>query len=275
MVNFFRRVFDFYLDASIHVALAVFCLAWLTGFFLDVSIDKDLAFFLFFGTIATYNFIKYGLEAEKYILVANRYHKNIQFLSLAALAFACYHAYFLKLNTWIGLGVLAILTGLYALPVLPKAKNLRSLSGFKIFPVALVWAGATVLLPIVQIDADISWDVQVEAVQRFLMVLALILPFEIRDLRFDAPDLQTIPQRYGIQKTKKIGIVLVVFLISMIFLKDNLEVNEIAVKAFIGITLIVALVLSEKKRSKYFASFWVELLPVTWFALTWVINNIT
>jgi len=273
-VNFFKRIFDFYLDASIHVALSVFCLVWLTGFALNIYIDKDFAFFLFFGTIASYNFIKYGLEAEKYILVANRYHKNIQFLSFAALAFACYHAYFLKLNTWVGLGVLAILTGLYAIPVLPKAKNLRSLSGFKIFPVALVWAGATVLLPIVQIDADISWDVQVEAVQRFLMVLALILPFEIRDLRFDAPDLQTIPQRYGIKKTKKIGIVLVVFLVSMTFLKDNLEVNEIAVKAFIGITLIVALVLSEKKRSKYFASFWVELLPVTWFALTWAIDSV-
>lgn len=274
-MNLFKRVFDFYLDASIHVALSVFCLVWLTGFALDISIDKDLAFFLFFGTIASYNFIKYGLEAEKYILVANRYHKNIQFLSFGALAFACYHSYFLKFDTWIGLGILAILTGLYALPVLPKAKNLRSLSGFKIFPVALVWAGATVLLPIVQIEADISWDAQIETVQRFLMVLALILPFEIRDLSFDAPELQTFPQRYGIKNTKKIGITLAVILILMTFLKDNLQVSEIVIKAFISLTLIVALLLSEKGRSKYFASFWVEFLPVTWFALTWAIDITT
>lgn len=274
-MNLFKRIFDFYLDASIHVALSVFCLVGLTGFSLDISIDKDLAFFLFFGTIASYNFIKYGLEAEKYFLVANRYHKNIQFLSFGALAFACYHACFLKFDTWVVLVILAALTGLYALPVLPEAKNLRSLSGFKIFPVALVWAGATVLLPIVQIEADISWDVQVETIQRFLMVLVLILPFEIRDLRFDAPELQTIPQRYGIKNTKKIGITLVVTLISMTFLKEDLQVSEIVIKTFISLTLIVALLLSEKGRSKYFASFWVELLPVTWFALTWAIDIAT
>ena len=66
-----------------------FVFVFLTGSILNIPIDEHLAFFLFFSTIASYNFIKYGLEAEKYILVANRYHKNIQFFSFIALGF-CY-----------------------------------------------------------------------------------------------------------------------------------------------------------------------------------------
>jgi len=272
-VNLLKRIFDFYLDASIHVALAVFCLVWLTGLILDIPIDKNLALFLLFGTIASYNFIKYGLEAEKYILVANRYHKNIQFISFIALAFGIYHAYFLSLQTWMALGVFAILTGLYALPVLPKAKNLRNLSGFKVFPVAMVWAGSTVILPVLQIGETIAWDVWVEALQRFLMVLILLLPFEIRDLQYDPADLRTIPQRYGVRTTRVIGIVWIVVLLLITFLKDDLQYFDLFIKVSICLSLGVVIALSAKRRSKYYASFWVEALPIFWWAVAILTYN--
>lgn len=271
-MKLFKRIFDFYLDASIHVAFAVFCLVWLTGIILDVPIDSDLAFFLFFGTIASYNFIKYGLEAEKYILVANRYHKNIQFFSFVALAFGLYHAYFLNLETWVGLGALAFLTGLYALPVLPKAKNLRSLSGFKVFPVALVWAGATVILPVLEIMGNLNWDDWVEAVQRFIIVLVLLLPFEIRDLQYDSLALRTIPQRFGIKVTKAIGITWIVILFLITFLKDDVEFLDLIIKIIISLTLVLVISLTGKDRSKYYASFWVEALPIFWWACAYFGN---
>ncbi|MBM1106074.1 hypothetical protein JQC67_08005 [Aurantibacter crassamenti] len=273
-MNVFRRIFDFYLDASIHVALSVYSLVWLSGYMLNISIDIDLALFLFFGSIASYNFVKYGLEAEKYILVANRYHKNIQFLSIIALGLACFHAYYLNYDTWIGLIVLSILTGLYAIPVLPHAKNLRSLSGFKIVVVALVWSGATVLLPIFQIESNINWDVEIETIQRFLMVLVLLLPFEIRDLRYDPPELKTVPQRYGVRNTKKIGVVLVVIILMLTFFKDNLQLIEILVKISLSLSLILAVLITSKTRSKYYASFWVESLPIFWLAIAWVLREI-
>jgi len=274
-VNVLKRIFDFYLDASIHVALAVFSMVYLTGLILHIPIDHNLALFLFFSTIASYNFIKYGLEAEKYILVANRYHKNIQFFSFIALGFGIYHGYFLTLNTWMAIAILAVLIGLYALPVLPKAKNFRSLSGFKIFPVGLVWAGTTVILPIIQVHGTIGWDSKVEFAQRFLMVLVLLLPFEIRDLKYDAPELRTLPQRYGVKNTKVIGAFLVIFILISTFFKDEIDFQKISIKAVIGITLLIALVMAERDRSKYFASFWVELLPVFWFALAWLVYEMT
>ncbi|MRI02372.1 hypothetical protein GH721_17635 [Kriegella sp. EG-1] len=269
-MNFLKRIYNFYLDASIHVALSVYCMVWLTSFTLSVPVDSNLALFLFFGTIASYNFVKYGLEAEKYILLANRYHKNIQFFSFVALVFVVYYAFGLNKETWETLIVLSIITGLYAIPVLPHAKNLRSLSGFKIIIVAIVWSGATVLLPVLQNGELISWDVVVESVQRLLMVLALMLPFEIRDLRYDPPELNTIPQRFGINNTKLIGVVLVLIIMLLTFLKDNLVNSEIVVKTFICLTLLMAILNSNKNKSKYYASFWVEALPILWLMLTWL-----
>lgn len=262
-----KRVFDFYLDASVHVALAVFCFVWLTGLLLNIPMSDHLAFFLLFSTIASYNFIKYGLEAEKYILVANRYHKNIQFFSFIALGFAIYHSCFLTKETWIGLGILAFLTGLYALPVLPNAKNFRSLGGFKVFPVALVWAGSTVILPLLEIGHDLGWDVWVEAVQRFLIVLVLMLPFEIRDLKYDSLEHRTIPQRFGVPKTRLIGISWTIIVFLLTFLKDDLGYFDLFIKTIICLTLAFVLILSHKDRSKYYATFWVEALPVVWWAI--------
>ncbi|MGY8915699.1 MAG: hypothetical protein ACKVJF_11540, partial [Flavobacteriales bacterium] len=204
-MKWLKQVFDFYLDASIHVALAVFAMTMVTCLILNISLDPNLAIFVFFGTIVGYNFVKYGVEAKKYLLVANSYHKNIQIFSFVAFFIAIYHAWFLNYAAWKCIAILVLLTTLYAIPVLPKAKNLRSLGGLKIVVVAIVWAGATVHLPVLAASGDLTWDVWVEAVQRFLFVLVLMVPFEIRDLKYDGPDLKTLPQLIGFLRTKMIG----------------------------------------------------------------------
>ncbi|MGB5819228.1 MAG: hypothetical protein WBG90_07055 [Saonia sp.] len=267
------RIFDFYLDASIHVALAVFCLLYVTTYFLNISIDEHLGYFTFFSTIACYNFVKYGVEAEKYILVANRYHKNIQFVSFIALGVALYHSYFFPLDMWIAFAILMGLTGLYALPVLPKAKNLRSFGGLKIFPVALVWTGTTVVLPLIAVDATISWDIWVESIQRFLLVLVLIMPFEIRDLKYDTFELNTLPQRYGAKKTKMFGGFLAIAFFFLTFLKDDLTQLEILGKTMLFFALIMVMFFTKKEQSKYFSSFWVEAIPIFWWGSLWVLRQ--
>ena len=205
------RVFNFYLDASVHVALAVLCLIKVTSVFLDIETNEHLAYYVFFATIACYNFVKYGVEAEKYILVASRYHKNIQFFSFIALALALYHVYFLNLETWIGIALLTILTGLYALPVLPAGRKLRSLGLLKIILVSIIWAGTTVILPILSLGQEVNWDGGIETIQRAVLVLILLLPFEIRDLKYDHPQLRTLPQRWGVVNTKIFGWIAAVF----------------------------------------------------------------
>jgi hypothetical protein len=273
-MNWPKRVFDFYLDASIHVALAVFVLVRLSALLLNIPWDVHLSLFLFFGTVTAYNFVKYGVEAKKYILVANNYHRNIQFVSFVCFVAAFYHAFFLNADVWEGVAVLLLLTGLYALPVLPRSRNLRSLGGLKIFIVAAVWAGATVHLPVMALERPLSWDVWMEGVQRFVFVLVLLLPFEIRDLQYDDPDLGTLPQRFGIHKTKLFGVVLTFVFFLLTFLKREPSVLDMVGKAVALVLLVTILYFTKREQAPYFSSFWVEAAPLFWFVIVWGIAEL-
>lgn len=269
-----KRVFNFYLDASIHVALAVFALVMVTVEILNISVDMHFSWFLFFGTIVCYNFIKYGVEAEKYILVANQYHKNIQFFSFAALVPIFYHAYFLNIETWLGIGSLMLLVGLYALPVIPNTRNLRSLGVLKIFIVALVWSGVTVIVPLLSVKGFIfSSDVYIEAAQRFVLVFILLVPFEIRDLAYDHENLKTLPQRYGVVNTKLFGAFAVILFFFLTFLKNNISQTELIGKGLLFLILGILMFITKRNQSKYFSSFWVESIPILWWILVLLINE--
>jgi len=264
-MKFIKQLFDFYVDASIHVALAVLSLLHATDILLHIPIDHHLNLFVFFGSISAYNFVKYGVEAEKYILVASRYHKNIQFFSILALLIALYHSSFLSTDTLIFMMVMVVMTGLYAVPVLPHAKNLRNLGGLKIFIVALVWAGTTVVLPVVSNSTALYGDIIIETIQRFLLVLLLLIPFEIRDLAYDSPDLKTLPQRFGVTKTKLFGLFTLIVFYALTFLKDTLLGIDIIGKGLLFLTLVFFIVATKRHQNQYFASFWVEAIPIFWW----------
>ncbi|MEE9363191.1 MAG: hypothetical protein V3U92_11405 [Cellulophaga sp.] len=268
------RIFDFYIDASIHVALAVFSLVHITALTLRINLNENLSYVAFFGTIVMYNFVKYGIEAEKYILVANRYHKNIQFFSLLAFGGALYFARFLSVDIWIGVGVLLFITGLYALPVLPQAKNLRSLGGFKIFLVAIVWAGTTVFLVVLSASEKLSWDVWIEGIQRFIIVFVLLIPFEIRDLKYDAPDLRTLPQQFGVTNVKFFGAFATLLFFLLTFLKDTLSTTEALHKGILFLLLGALMFVTRRNQTNYFSSFWVESIPIVWWGIIWGLMKI-
>ena len=78
------------------------------------------------------------------------------------------------------LGVLGFLTLLYVFPSINQ-KNFRSMAGVKVFIVALVWSALTVLVPAYYANS-VPTDLWICFTQRFFIVLALIVPFEIRDL---------------------------------------------------------------------------------------------
>lgn len=260
-----KSIVDFYLDASIHVALAVFSLVHITALTLNITVPPALYYFIFFGTISCYNFVKYGVEAEKYILVAKRYHKNIQFFSIGCLLVALYNAFFLQERIFMGLLILGGVTALYALPVLPKHKNFRSLSGLKILIVATVWAGTTVILPVLSQTDVISWDVKIETFQRFLLVLILLVPFEIRDLKYDNPELNTLPQRVGVKGAKRIGWCWAILFYILTFLKTEIDVVTVGAKTLLFMVLVLVIYYTDINQRKYFSSFWVEAIPLFWW----------
>jgi len=268
-----KRVLDFYINSSIHVALAVCSLLWITIIDFDLSLNNNLLFLSFFATITGYNFVKYfGLAKFHHRQLAN-WLKYIQIFSMFAFLGFCYFMLKLELKTLFYLAGLGIVTFLYAIPLLPKkyfldsSKNLRAVSGLKIYIIAFVWSVATVIVPIIDSNIAISNDIVIVLLQRFLLVIVLTLPFEIRDMQFDSLKLGTIPQRIGVQQTKIMGCVLLVLFCLAEFFKDEISQTQIVITIVIGVLMTGLLIASEVKQSKYYSSFCVEGLPMIWLLL--------
>ncbi|MEL7269262.1 MAG: hypothetical protein AAGL34_06805 [Bacteroidota bacterium] len=266
----FSWLFQFYLDSSIHVGFSVASLTVVTSFMLNIPLHWNLFFFQILATVVGYSFIKYGVEAEKYWLVSKKYYRYIRFFSVLCFLGSIFFLVQLKPAVWYGVAVLSFLTLLYAIPFLGRFKNLRNVGGFKIFMVSLIWSGFTVMLPVLEANLSFDWDIGVVAIQRFVMVFVLILPFDVRDMEKDTPSLQTIPQRLGVQKTIWLGIALSLLVMAMTFLKDNLSLREILMNVVLMAMLIKILVQVKRNDSKYFAAFWVESIPVFWM-LIWLL----
>lgn len=268
-----QRIFNFYLNSSIHVALAVYALTWVTLLQFGLEYDESLLYFIFYATITGYNFIKYFGVAKFHHRSLARWLKVIQVFSLICFVLMVYYAILLGVRTLIIIAIFGLITFLYAIPMLPKhilfdqQQNLREIGGLKIYVIAFVWAGVTVLLPVLHREHQITTDVIITIIQRFLLVMILMLPFEIRDLKYDSLKLATIPQKIGVKKTKAIGTLVLILFFSLEFFKVELQSSFIISTLILVLFLVLFLLFSSKNQSKYYSAFWVESLPILWLII--------
>lgn len=261
-----KKIFLFYIQGSIHVALATGALTWITMLEHGLPTDFNLVFFVFFGTIAGYNFVKYTGAANNHHLEHTPAIKAIKGFTLLILAPLIYTAVQLPFLLLLVSAVFGLLTILYAFPVF-RNRNLRSLQGTKIFIIALVWAGATVVLPLFNQVGINESDLWLEFLQRFLFVVALTLPFEIRDLKYDEPELATLPQVLGITGAKWLGGGLLLTMVILDLLESSFSITQTFILLFIACITGGMLYTSKVSQPKFFASFWVEGIPLLWLLL--------
>jgi len=273
-MKWFTRLLDFYLNSSIHVALSVISLLVITQEKFNIIYKYELLLFVFFSTITGYNFIKYAGVAKFHHRSLTKSLRIIQIFSFFCFVLMVYFFFQLSIPTLKLVAVFAAITFFYAIPFVPKLlspvdenRNLRSISGIKIYVIALVWAGVTVLLPFFEIGIVLYYDVWVETAQRFLWVILLMIPFEIRDMKYDSIKLGTIPQKIGIKRTKQIALFLVIILFALEFFKDDFSAVQTGVLLFALILLSALIVLSTPKQNKYYSSLWVEGIPLLWLAI--------
>lgn len=260
------RVFNFYINASIHVAFAVCALVFITAWEVGFEVSSYLLGFVFFGTISGYNFVKYAKAAGLHHRSLTGSLKVIQVFSFVNLGGLMLCALQLPITVFYIAALFGGLTFLYAVPFLRK-RNLRAFSGVKIFVVALVWAGVTVFIPWSNTSEVLAFDIWLTFFQRIMVVIVCTLPFEIRDLPYDVPALKTLPQVFGIKKVKYLGTgFLVVASLLEVFKEDPLLTYGISL--WVACVLIFFLLLkATKNQHRYFASFWVEAIPLFWCGL--------
>ena len=266
-MQYVKKLLDFYINSSIHVAFAVFALVRMTGYLFSISEIQSPALFAFFGTIVGYNFVKYDALARVQKLKMRTELKVITVLSSLSFLAAGYFFFQLELTTKIIAVAFLIITMLYTLPFFPNQKNARNWAGVKIYIVSLCWVGVTLFLPIINSGIPIGFDFFIIAIQRFIIIFVLILIFEIIDLQVDDPNLKTVPQQIGVEHTKTVGSILLLAFMLLGFFQTNLNFSTLFVRLGVSFTILLFLLNATEKRSKYYSSFWVESVPILWWGL--------
>jgi hypothetical protein len=144
---------------------------------------------------------------------------------------------------------------------------LRKYGWLKIFLVSFVVSIISVYIPFILVK-PILLDFYISLIQRFFILISLLIPFEILDSKTDAISLQTLPQKFGIKKAKLFGILLVIPFIILEFIKTNSSYLVLP----IGIMTVLFIHFSSVERNKYYTSFWVESVPICWLILVLIFS---
>lgn len=111
----------------------------------------------------------------------------------------------MKLSVVLFLLVMMLVAVLYVIPI--RGKILRELPGLKAILVAVVWTGFIVAFPMMNEHQPIQLHLK-ELMAFFCYFLALTIPFDIRDLKYDKPQQLTIPQLAGTLGSMVVSILL-------------------------------------------------------------------
>lgn len=252
-MKFAKQLFDFYIQSSFHVAIAVMSLVYVT--IISSNLPNNFAYpsCVFFGTVLGYNFLKYYIIFYKGEFHHAKYY-GILIVSLLAAIGMILFLFMMKKSIQISILFSGVFVAIYPL--------LRRFGWLKLFVVSFVVTFITVYIPFISYK-PIVLDYYLTLIQRFLILISLLIPFEILDSPTDCKTMNTLPQRFGIQKAKLFGMLLVIPFIVLEFLK----VNSSLVVIPIGIITILAIHFTSLKRDNYYTSFWVESIPIIWLLL--------
>ncbi len=247
-----RKTVDFYINSSLHVGFAIFCLVHITCLSTTCYEVGTYPVLVFFGTVVGYNFLKY------FDWLHNKKWFRFNFIGIGLVSVVSSISFcilFWKQNATVQL-YLALALGFVLL-----YPFIRKVGWSKLFFVSFVISYVTVFIPLAA-EGKMEWGL---FFQRFLMLCALIVPFEILDSKTDLVSLQTLPQLFGIEKTKWIGYCLlgIAFVLKVLASHGAVLLEGV----FIYLLIAVAIYFSSLQRTKYYTLFWVESIPILWWLL--------
>jgi len=284
VVKWLKVAFDFYIRSSLHVAVCYTALAMVViGRYHIIEENLWFGIMQFCLVVTAYNFVKYFELARN--KSAFRFKTPIVILTIVTTVFS--GILLLPELTYIYPYIIA-LSALVLVYVYPSitSKNFRHYAFLKLPIVGLCWVlfiasygHSEVIVRQAIEDINILNCNYYPAYQMifndyfylsligyFFFILALCIPFEIRDLKHDNAELKTIPQVIGVRKTKWLGILLTV--LSWYFLyRFNSQFYFTFTLLFIHLILGLAIWFSDRFKSDYYASFFVEAIPVLWLVM--------
>jgi hypothetical protein len=199
----------------------------------------------------------YELRTDQMAWVA-RHRKTLIYSSGISLALAFFLGMNMSWDLLWSLWPVVLISLLYALPFIPSGrerKALREIPGIKIFLIAAVWTVITLLLPMKASGMAIGAFEKSLLIERFFFILAITIPFDIRDLDHDAKDMRTLPQLMGVNGSIMLGMALLVVAIVIEHVgisEGHIGTHAAALVSSVYTLCIVLLWIGKKPRPYWF-----------------------
>ncbi len=269
-----RALFRYFVYGSWWVALCASGMGLLTWFELTGERwNAPIAVFIAGSTLVIYNLNMLtglrelrtsGTDSERHLwCLANG---QLMKLTLAiGLLLSGVSIWFLNHTVWLLMLPLAVVAAAYVFPVLRKNAErirIRELGLWKIFLISAVWAGMTVILPAVdrygfgQVGDILSWQL---AMERAVFILAITIPFDIRDLANDADKgVRTIPSVLGWKNALLLAEGLMVAFATLLCLRLGMGHPHFIGYLVSVIATMLLIGMANPKRRDMYCSFWLE-----------------
>ncbi len=259
-----RKFIDSLVYSNIFIGICAVALTLTNQLSVESAIrfDKSLCF-VFFSTVFAYSLLKFRNTSDITYTTHHRWaadnsqlSKNILLISLIASGL-----FFFQLENKVKLtvAILAAFTAFYGfidIPFTQPKRKLRDFGLLKTLFVAVVWSVTTLMVPLG--DAYIENDMMIFLlVRRFLFILALTIPFEIKDMSGDKEhNLKTISLTFGVSNTKLISqgilFLLMIILTVQYFLFDVSLLNILAINFSLLISIFCIQPIKEETKDWWY-----------------------
>lgn len=261
--------------SNLFVSLCITLLAHQTYLLLKIPQENsfNVLALIFFSTFFTYNFQRiYRLQSVDLLgkligirlgwMIRNR--KKLVVAAFFSILLSTYFLTQLSVNVFVFIIPLALFSVLYVLPVLPNKKAIRDLPFAKIFVISLVWSVVMVAIPVVNhfgFQGLLENSFLLLILEQFVFILAITLPFDVRDLRYDLEsNIKTIPSYIGIKNTITLSHGLLILFLSLkwiqFFYLNQIDLSQfIATAITTSLTFIIIAFTSRKRGELFFSGF--------------------
>jgi hypothetical protein len=269
----YQLIRGFLPKSYLETAFSAGVLAYAFGTLGDFEQRTGYAFFLFFATWSVYNLLRVvsmlrQMKTMTLSVLVDAIHIPIH-IALSAISglIALILLLFLSFDTGtiLLIALLFVVTLLYRFKWLVVDQNRVSLSDLpfsKAFLVALTWSALCAALPL---QFDVNYGTQYAAA--FFYFLGLAIPFDIRDLHFDAKSRRTIPQILGVEKAKQLAL----FFISLGFFLLDYRMSHSILVLILGLFAHIGLMMqTSPEQNRLWLYRLLDLCPLlyAWYALS-------
>lgn len=210
---------EFVVFSNLWISIGAFSWTLSTQWIFDLPHSFYTPAFVGFATLFTYNFqrllkLRYQPKRASLRNIWLGSHKKTitSFCLIGASGTAVLACFLSPASLWLMIPFGIISLG-YALKFLPAKKgklNLRDIPALKIVLISLTWAIPTVFLPLLNSPNQIGNEHFIFSLERVFFVIAITIPFDIRDLKYDSSSMKTMPQLLGIKGSLWLSVILLI-----------------------------------------------------------------